>query len=211
MRLYETTLVIDSLIKSDDIERITRNLKEFISNNGGEVVRLEEWGKRRLAYEIEKKQYGYYIYIRYQAPPNIPKLLEREFRLNDNILRYLTVLVDPKLLLREERQKSAPQPAGRARPLQRPAVEPPKPKAEPVEAEVAPAAEPGEAEEAEAATATEPAEAAAETTESPATEAAEAETPATEEAEKGAEETASEPETTEAAQEDTESKEVVES
>jgi len=123
LRLYETTLVIDSLLKSDDIERIVRNLKEFISNNGGEVVRVEEWGKRRLAYEIEKKQYGYYVYVRFQAPPNLPKLLEREYRLNDNILRYLTVLVDPKLLLKEERQRTIQQQAARGRPSQRPAAE----------------------------------------------------------------------------------------
>jgi small subunit ribosomal protein S6 len=166
LRLYETTLVIDSLLKSDDIERTIRNLKEFISNNGGEVVRVEEWGKRRLAYEIEKKQYGYYVYIRFQAPPNLPKLLEREYRLNDNILRYLTVLVDPKLLLKEERQKAAAQHAAKTRtapprpatetPEAKPAAEAAQPKAEAKPEEVtteveadAPAAQTADAEPAQ--------------------------------------------------------------
>ena len=108
MQLYETTVVIDSMLKPDDVRGLKDRIANFISNNGGEVLRIEEWGKRRLAYEIQKKQYGLYLYMRFSSPPAIPALLEKEYRLNEAILRFLTVKVDPRALKKEEhdRQKA---------------------------------------------------------------------------------------------------------
>jgi small subunit ribosomal protein S6 len=77
-------------------------LSNFISNHGGNIVKVEEWGKRRLAYEIKKKQYGYYVNIRYTAPAAVSGLLAREYRLNESVLRYLNVKVDPLVIKSEE-------------------------------------------------------------------------------------------------------------
>jgi len=99
---YETTYVIDSLLKSEEIEGIINKYERFISANGGEIRRSERWGKKRLAYEIKKRQYGYYVYIRYAGPSDIVKPLEREFRLNESILRYLTVKLTSKMLQHEQ-------------------------------------------------------------------------------------------------------------
>ncbi len=101
-RLYETTIVLDPQLKSAEIEDAVKKVTNFISNHGGEIVKVDEWGKRRLAYEINKKQYGYYVHIRFNAPGQLIKLLEREYRLSESILRYLTVKVD-KLALKAER------------------------------------------------------------------------------------------------------------
>lgn len=104
MKLYETTVVMDSTMKTDEIRHLIDKLSNFISNHGGNIVKVDEWGKRRLAYEIKKKQYGYYVNIRFAAPAAVPVLLEREYRLNESVLRYLNVKVDP-LVIKSEAEK----------------------------------------------------------------------------------------------------------
>jgi small subunit ribosomal protein S6 len=89
----------------------------FISNHGGNIVKVDEWGKRRLAYEIKKKQYGYYVNIRFSAPTAVSTLLAREYRLNESVLRYLNITVDPLVIRSEEEKakaKRAEEPAGEA-------------------------------------------------------------------------------------------------
>ncbi|MCG8607130.1 30S ribosomal protein S6 [bacterium] len=93
---YETTVVIDSFSKDDDIKNLTTKVQNFIKNNGGQIDTLEEWGRRRLAYEINRKQYGNYVHILFSGPSALPELLEREYRLEESILRYLTVIADPR-------------------------------------------------------------------------------------------------------------------
>lgn len=101
MRHYETTFVIDSLLKAEEIDAIIGKYERFITTNGGEILRIDRWGKRRLAFEIKKRQYGFYVYVRFMGPSNIPKLIEREYRLNENVLRYLTLVLDKKALAQE--------------------------------------------------------------------------------------------------------------
>lgn len=120
MRTYETTMVIDSFLKSDDIEALAKKVQNFIANHGGEIIKVEDWGKRRLAYEINRKQYGNYIHILFKAPGNIVKLLEREYRLEEAMLRYLTVKADERALAfkaqaeqeEQEQKKAAENPEG---------------------------------------------------------------------------------------------------
>lgn len=96
MRTYETTFIVDSLIRPEETEEIINKIEKFISNNGGLIKKIDRWGKKRLAYEIKKRQYGYYVIIRYGAPPKLNRLLEKEYQLDENILRYLTIVLDPR-------------------------------------------------------------------------------------------------------------------
>jgi small subunit ribosomal protein S6 len=98
LRKYETVLVIDSLLKAEEIENIIKKYERFISANGGEIENLDRWGKKRLAYEIKKRQYGYYVLFRFNGPPIMIKQLEREFRLNEALLRYQTIQMEKKAL-----------------------------------------------------------------------------------------------------------------
>lgn len=107
MKFYETTVVIDSTLKADDTRNLRDKIANFITNHGGQIVKIDEWGKRRLAYEIEKKQYGYYLHIRFGAPEAVPGLLEREYRLNESVLRYLTIAVDRRALKSAEKDTRA--------------------------------------------------------------------------------------------------------
>ena len=103
LREYETTFIIDAHLPVAEIDEIIEKVTKHIENNGGKVKLVDRWGKRRLAYEIAKKQYGYYVYIRFAAEGSFIKKLEREFKLNDSVLRFLTVLV-PKVVLKQEKQ-----------------------------------------------------------------------------------------------------------
>lgn len=93
MRKYETIFVIDSLLKSEEIENNINKYERFISANGGHIEEIERWGKKRLAYEVKRRQYGYYVLIRFDGLPGMIKPLEREYRLNESLLRYKTLLL----------------------------------------------------------------------------------------------------------------------
>ncbi|MDZ7271062.1 MAG: 30S ribosomal protein S6 [candidate division KSB1 bacterium] len=113
MRQYETTFVIDSQLKGGEIDEIIKKFERFISVNGGQILEVQRWGKRRLAYEIKKRQYGYYVHIRFSAGKgSIIRALEREYQLNEAILRYLTIALDKQALkaeaLRKEKMGTAP-------------------------------------------------------------------------------------------------------
>ena len=109
MRRYETTYIIDSAIEPERIESIVEKVKEIIGKYSGQIIEEKRWGKRRLTYEIQKRQYGYYIITDYQAEGAVVAELERFFRLNQYVLRYLTIHLDSRSLklieLDEERKR----------------------------------------------------------------------------------------------------------
>jgi small subunit ribosomal protein S6 len=110
LRKYETIFVIDSLLKAEEIDNHVSKYERFISANGGTIEILERWGKKRLAYEIKKRQYGFYVFIRFNGPSSMIKSLEREYRLNESLLRYKTILMD-KLALRALENQTYVKPA----------------------------------------------------------------------------------------------------
>ena len=106
MRTYQTVVVIDSLLKSEEIDAIIEKVLRIINNNGGKIVSIDRWEKKRLAYEIKRRQYGYYVEVIFEAPANLVKILERDYRLDENVLRYLTIVLDKKAMAYLEKQKS---------------------------------------------------------------------------------------------------------
>lgn len=104
MRTYQTVVIIDSLLKSEEIDAIIEKIVRNINNNGGKIVTIDRWEKKRLMYEIKKRQYGYYVEIVFEAPHNLIKIMERDYRLDENILRYLTVYLDSKALAYRDKQ-----------------------------------------------------------------------------------------------------------
>ena len=101
LRQYETTFIIDAYLSNEQIEEKIQIYIKLIEENEGKILNIDRWGKRRLAYEIARKQYGYYVYIRFEAPGTIIQIIERDYKLDDDIIRYLTVLV-PKTAIKEE-------------------------------------------------------------------------------------------------------------
>ena len=88
---YETTFIVNAALEDAAIEPIVNNTVEFIRNNGGSITTMDKWGRRLLAYPIQKKHNGYYVYVMYDAPPTLLPQLERYFQLEENILRHLSL------------------------------------------------------------------------------------------------------------------------
>jgi len=109
LKTYQTIVVIDSLLKSEEIDAIIEKILRIINNNGGKVIDVIRWEKKRLAYEIKRRQYGYYVEIIFESENNIITILEREYRLDEHILRYLTIRLDKKALAYMEQQRTKKQ------------------------------------------------------------------------------------------------------
>ena len=91
MNQYEVMYVIDAALEdSARIELIDR-FSDLVKKNGGEIDRVDEWGKRRLAYAINYKTEGYYVLMYITAPSDLPRELERNLQISDSVLRYLVV------------------------------------------------------------------------------------------------------------------------
>lgn len=96
MRKYEVMYIIRPDLDEAKNREIVESFNTLIQNNGGEVLKVEPWGKRRLAYEINKIREGYYVLVHFNGPTTLPAELERNFRISDNILRYLVTNVTEK-------------------------------------------------------------------------------------------------------------------
>jgi len=94
-RLYELIFIVKPDLGEEVGKAATEKLTGVVEESKGEVVTVEEWGKRKLAYPIEKCNEGNYVYLRFTAPPTAINEMERQLKLNEQVIRYLTVKIDP--------------------------------------------------------------------------------------------------------------------
>jgi small subunit ribosomal protein S6 len=106
LRLYETTFIIDAQYSESEIETEIKKVEELITSNGGEIVETQRWGIRRLAYEIKHKRQGFYTHFLYRASTNMPPLIENAFKINERIVRFLTVVSEIDLEARREQAEA---------------------------------------------------------------------------------------------------------
>ena len=98
MTKYETTFILEPGLEEGKINEEIEKVSQWIRDLGGEVFEVQRWGKRRLAYEIGKKRDGIYTLLLYQGPGAVVRELERRLKLDESVLRALTVLhVPPEL------------------------------------------------------------------------------------------------------------------
>jgi small subunit ribosomal protein S6 len=91
MPTYETMLVLDPEMSKEQIDGFVEKLKQFIADRGAEVLKVKEWGVNTLAYEIKKKNKGYYLLLYLNGDVALVAEMERSFRLMEEVLRYLIV------------------------------------------------------------------------------------------------------------------------
>ena len=105
MNRYEMTYIIDATLEESARKELIERVNGFITAGGGCVEKVDEtWGKRRLAYTINHKNEGYYVLVNYEAPVEVPAEVERNLRINDNVLRYMTI----KLVEKQSKVKPRP-------------------------------------------------------------------------------------------------------
>ena len=93
MRRYETIFIAKPNIAEDEIEAIAAKTTSIIENDGGTIFRINNWGIKKLAYLIKKESQGYYVFLDYAGIPASVSEIERVFRIDDRILKYLTVKI----------------------------------------------------------------------------------------------------------------------
>ena len=91
MSKYELCLVVNAKIEDEAREAVVEKAKGYITRYEGTVTEVEEWGKKKLAYEIQKMHEGFYYFIQFEADATAPAEIESHMRIMDNVLRYLVV------------------------------------------------------------------------------------------------------------------------
>lgn len=94
MNKYELVLVVNAKIEDDARLATVEKAKGYIERFGGTIIKVDDWGKKRLAYEIEKMKDGYYYLINFESESTTPGELEQRVRIMDNVLRYLCIRVE---------------------------------------------------------------------------------------------------------------------
>ena len=102
MNQYEVMYVIDPALEDGARVELINRFSDLVKKNGGEIDRVDEWGKRRLAYAINYKTEGYYVLMYIKAPSELPKELERNFQINDKILRSLIIRYEGEVPAKRE-------------------------------------------------------------------------------------------------------------
>ena len=96
MRQFETLLLLSPELSADSREAIINGLVAVIERDGGQMVEVDQWGMRDLAYPVHKLMRGFYVRLVYNAPPQLVAELERNIRITDGIFKFLTVKIDEK-------------------------------------------------------------------------------------------------------------------
>lgn len=91
MNSYETLYIVKPDMEDEARAALIAKFNDIITANGGEVENVDEWGKRKLAYEINYIGEGYYVLVNFKAAPELPAELERNFKISEDIMRYIVV------------------------------------------------------------------------------------------------------------------------
>lgn len=95
---YEMLYILNPVQDDDKFKELVAFVNKLVEDNDGEIVEVDEWGSRQLAYQIDKKNTGYYVNMYFKAPNSAIEVIERNMRIHDDIMRYLTLKYDAKML-----------------------------------------------------------------------------------------------------------------
>lgn len=96
MNKYELAVVVSAKIEDEERAAVVAKCKALIERFGGTITNVDDWGKKRLAYEIQKMKEGFYYFIQFEAESSAPAEIESRIRIMDNVLRYLVVKNETK-------------------------------------------------------------------------------------------------------------------
>jgi small subunit ribosomal protein S6 len=102
---YEHSFIVNAVLDEEDVKATVQKHIDFLKANGAEIDEVNEWGIQRLAYDIDGKRSGFYVNAYFNAPSDLIARFERQLQIDDNIIRYLTIKYDNKMLRHRELQK----------------------------------------------------------------------------------------------------------
>ena len=105
MRIYEELFIAKPDAPDEEVDALIEQMKAIITNAGGTVDKVEKWGKRRLAYKVDRYREGAYVLFQFSAGPEAVLEFERRLRVSDLVIKFLTVRIDETLKRLEKRKK----------------------------------------------------------------------------------------------------------
>jgi small subunit ribosomal protein S6 len=102
---YELTYIISPVLEEEQYKEIIEKFTELIRDNGGEIDEVDEWGIRKFEFEMNGKSSGYYVNAYFTAPGELIEKVERALRIDDQIMRYLTLKYDAKMMRHRDLQR----------------------------------------------------------------------------------------------------------
>jgi small subunit ribosomal protein S6 len=103
MRKYETIFILDPDLEEEQTLSVIEKVKGIITQANGEILKVEDWGKRKLAYEVKKKSKGHYILVHFLGSPALLSELERNFRVMDAVIKFQSVRLSERQSSSSER------------------------------------------------------------------------------------------------------------
>jgi small subunit ribosomal protein S6 len=96
MRLYETIYIARPDLSEEQVEAVAAAIKGVVTGNGGDLVKEEDWGVKTLAYEVDHQSKGHYLLLQFRGGNDLLNELERNYRYNESIIKFMTIRVDEK-------------------------------------------------------------------------------------------------------------------
>jgi len=113
MRIYEELFIVKPDAPDEEVDQFVEQLRTQLTAAGATVDKIDKWGKRRLAYKVDKYREGHYVLFQFSAGPDAEKELERRLRVSDVVIKFLTVRIDQTLKRLEKRKKDREKRASR--------------------------------------------------------------------------------------------------
>ncbi len=107
MNIYENMVILNAAISDEEADATVNKIKELITGQGGEVLKVDVWGRRKLSYEIKKQKKGLYVLLFYKAPSATIKKLEESYKVQDAVLKYMVIKLDAKQVRDIEKAEAA--------------------------------------------------------------------------------------------------------
>ncbi len=105
MHIYESIFIVNPNLPDEERTTVIKKMQDVVAKQGGEMLKFEDWGTRKLAYEIKKQKRGHYAFFQYKGAPAVVSELERTFKLTDAVIKFITVRLEKELRKRPEPKK----------------------------------------------------------------------------------------------------------
>jgi len=97
MRRYESVIILDPDMPDDDVRAFTERYTELIKSYGGDVIKADDWGLKKLAYLVKKREKGRYVFFDYAGVPALLDEMERQFKISEDVIKFLSIKLDSEI------------------------------------------------------------------------------------------------------------------
>src|SRR5512140_1052144 len=105
MPIYESIFIINPNINDEETAAVIKKMQDVVAGQRGEMLKFEDWGKKKLAYEIKKHKRGHYAFFQFKSAPAAVSELERTYKMTDSVIKFLTVRLEKELRVKPEPKK----------------------------------------------------------------------------------------------------------